>query len=266
MPVFDFSSTPENEKKQDPVCTYTMFRSNEAAASPEKPILILDNSSEQWKHHAIGVFGNQNKRTNFEFREEGSSAYADILQIDARFVSLLKWLGENHIHVRLSGENTVEGYCVYKIREIALGGGTKLSAEDGFLQFMIERLFQSDAPDERITDENLDEMGDDMKLTSIQSITDFMTCAGSTLPDNIRLWARRNLAVAKSHEVSQEERRHAQRALSIMMNIQWKSNYFKAIDPEEARRILDEELYGMEPLKRSFRSIVHTRCLLMDYY
>lgn len=84
-----------------------------------------------------------------------------------------------------------------RIREIALGGGTKLSAEDGFLQFMIERLFQSDAPDERITDENLDEMGDDMKLTSIQSITDFMTCAGSTLPDNIRLWARRNLAVAK---------------------------------------------------------------------
>ena len=57
-----------------------------------------------------------------------------------------------------------------------------------------------------------------MKLTSIQSITDFMTCAGRTLPDNIRLWARRNLAVARSHEVSQEERRHAQRALSIMMN------------------------------------------------
>ena len=48
MPVFDFSSIPENEKKQDPVCTYTMFRSNEAAASPEKPILILDNSSEPW--------------------------------------------------------------------------------------------------------------------------------------------------------------------------------------------------------------------------
>ena len=43
-----------------------------------------------------------------------------------------------------------------------------------------------------------------MKLTSIQSITDFMTCAGRTLPDNIRLWARRNLAVARSHEVSPE--------------------------------------------------------------
>ena len=89
-----------------------------------------------------------------------------------------------------------------------------------------------------------------MKLTSIQSITDFMNCAGRTLPDNIRLWARRNLAVARSSEVSQEERHHAQRALSIMMNIQWKNNYFEAIDPDEARRILDEELYGMERVKQ----------------
>ena len=118
------------------------------------------------------------------------------------------------------------------------------------MQFMIERLFASDAPGEEETDESLEEAGDDMKLTSLQSITDFMNCAGRTLPDNIRLWARRNLAVARSHEVSPEERRHAQRALSIMMNVQWKSNYFESIDPKEARRILDEELYGMERVKQ----------------
>ena len=103
---------------------------------------------------------------------------------------------------------------------------------------------------EEVDDEDQEESGDDMKLTSIQSITDFMNCAGRTLPDNIRLWARRNLAVARSHEVSPEERRHAQRALSMMMNIQWKKDYFEAIDPEEARRILDEELYGMERVKQ----------------
>ena len=56
--------------------------------------------------------------------------------------------------------------------------------------------------------------------------------------------------MAKSHEVTLEERRHAQRALSIMLNIQWKSNYFEPIDPVEARRILDEELYGMERVKQ----------------
>ena len=115
---------------------------------------------------------------------------------------------------------------------------------------MIERLLESNAPAEAEEDENQEEVGDEMKLTSIQSITDFMTCAGKTLPDNIRLWTRRNLAVAKSSEVSQEERHHAQRALSIMLNIQWKNNYFEAIDPVEARRILDEELYGMERVKQ----------------
>ena len=118
-------------------------------------------------------------------------------------------LGENHISVRLSGKNMPDGYAVYKIREIAFGGGTKLSAEDGFLQFMIERLLASDAPEEIAEDEDEEEAGDDMKLTSLQSITDFMACVGRTMPDNIRLWARRNLAVARSHEVSPYERRHA---------------------------------------------------------
>ena len=250
MPVFDFSGASDKKPGVQSECTYTTFQSNEKETSPEKPIMILDNSSRQWKHHSCGIFTNPIKRTSFEFKEKDGTFSADILSIDSRFVSLLKWLGENHINVRLSGQNRENGYAVYKIRETAFGGGTKLSAEDGFLQFMIERLLASSAPAEVIEEEDEEEAGDEMKLTSIQSITDFMTCAGRTLPDNIRLWARRNLAVARSHEVSPEERRHAQRALSIMMNVQWKSNYFEAIDPQEARRILDEELYGMESVKQ----------------
>ena len=248
MPVFDFSGS--TDKKQESICTYTSFRSEETEATWERPMLILDNAKRQWKHHSCGIFTNQAKRTSFEFKEEDGTFEADILRVDARFISLLRWLGENHISVRLSGKNTKEGYAVYKIRETAFGGGTKLSAEDGFLQFMIERLLASHAPEDEQEEDEQEELGDDMKLTSLQSITDFMTCAGRTLPDNIRLWARRNLAVARSHEVSPEERRHAQRALSIMMNIQWKNHYFEAIDPDEARRILDEELYGMERVKQ----------------
>lgn len=248
MPVFDFSGS--TDKKQESICTYTSFRSEETETTWERPMFILDNAKRQWKHHSCGIFTNQAKRTSFEFKEEDGTFEADILRVDARFISLLRWLGENHISVRLSGKNTEEGYAVYKIRETAFGGGTKLSAEDGFLQFMIERLLASHAPEDEQEEDEQEELGDDMKLTSLQSITDFMTCAGRTLPDNIRLWARRNLAVARSHEVSPEERRHAQRALSIMMNIQWKNHYFEAIDPDEARRILDEELYGMERVKQ----------------
>ena len=249
MPVFDFNNSTDNKNPAE--CTYTIFRSNESEPSAEKPILVLDNHIRKWEHHSCGIFTNPVKRTTFEFQEDDGTVSADILTIDARFVNLLRWLGENHIPVRLSGENTENGYAVYKIRETAFGGGSKLSAEDGFLQFMIERLLAGNAPAEELLDEDdEEETGDSMKLTSLQSITDFMTCAGRTLPDNIRLWARRNLAVARSHEVTPEERRHAQRALSIMMNIQWKSNYFESIDPVEARRILDEELYGMERVKQ----------------
>ena len=248
MPVFDFTHTPDDKKPAE--CTYTVFQSNEEKPSVDKPLMLLEKLEETSCHHPIGLLTNPIKKTAFEYDGQNGTVSANILEIDARFVSLFKWLGESHIKVRLSGENTERGYAVYKIREVGFGGDTKLSAEDGFLQFMIERLLASDAPAITEVDEDAEEDGDNMKLTSLQSIVDFMTCAGRTLPDNVRLWARRNLAVARSTEVTAEERRHAQRALSMMMNIQWKSNYFEAIDPVEARRILDEELYGMERVKQ----------------
>ena len=126
MPVYDFKSTPGKTDFAD--CTYTTFQSSESNPSPDCPILVIDNRKKMWPHHSCGIFTNPIKRTTFEFKEESETISADILKIDARFVSLLKWLGENHINVRLSGENRPEGYSVYKIREIAFGGGTKLSA------------------------------------------------------------------------------------------------------------------------------------------
>jgi len=249
MPVFDFKQTTGD--KSQAVCTYETFKSSENIASKEHPIMIIEDKEGVLKHHSNGMFINPIKRTSFEFHDGQEKTSFDIKKIDSRFTSLLKWLGENHIKVKLSGAVTDAGYAVYKIREQAFGDSTKLSSEDGFLQYMIERLLSSDPPsEEQIDEDEKEETGDGMKLTSIQSITDFITCAGNTLPDNIKLWSRRNLAVAKSNEVSPEERRHAQRALSIMMGINWKNNYFESIDPVEARRILDEELYGMEKVKQ----------------
>lgn len=254
MPVFDFNEQEQSNKEV--VCTYTTFRSDEPEATAEKPILVIGNSHGDLEHHLDGAFTNPIKGTCFEIETKSGVISENILKVDLRFVSLISWLGENHIKVRLTGENVESGYAVYKIRETSLGGGTKLSGEDGFLQFMMERLFDSEAPSEEELDEEAIENGDDMKLTSIQSITDFINCAGRTLPDNIRLWARRNLAVAKSGEVTVEERRHAQRALSIMTGIQWKNNYFEAIDPVAARKILDDELYGLESVKQRIMETV----------
>lgn len=247
MPVFDFKNASKESSFE---CTYTTFSSDNKTASPEHPIFVLDNSEHNWAAETIGMFANPYKKTAFEFQTDDGNILSNIIKVDARFTSLIKWLGENRIKVKLSGKNVEDGYAVYRIREIAFNNSQKLSSEDGFLQYMIERLLDSSIVAQDIPDDELDESGDSMKLTSITSISDFLNCAGITLPDNIRLWARRNLAVARSSEVTPEEKRHAQRALSIMLNIQWKSNYFESIDPVEARRILDEELFGMESVKQ----------------
>ena len=250
MPVFDFGA--DSGDKAEAVCTYKTYKSYVSTPTKENPIMVIDDKDHILKHHSNGMFINPIKRTSFEFHDgDNKGPWIDIIKIDSRFTSLVKWLGENHIKVKLSGYPTDEGYAVYKIREQSFGEGKKLSSEDGFLQYMIERLLSCDPPSEdEIDEDDKEETGDGMKLTSIQTITDFISCAGNTLPDNIKLWARRNLAVAKSNEVSPEERRHAQRALSIMMGINWKNNYFESIDPVEARKILDEELYGMEKVKQ----------------
>ena len=219
MLVYDSSAA--SNKPQEFECTYTTFKSDSDTASPDNPILVLDNTEYTWEHNAVGIFSNPYRRTSFEILVDGSTVYGNIIKIDSRFTSLIKWLGENRIKVKLTGENRDDGYAVYKIREIAFNDSQKLSSQDGFLQFMIERLLESSALSEEISDDELDESADNMKLTSLTSISDFLNCAGSTLPDNIRLWARRNLVVARSSEVTPEEKRHAHRALSIMLNIKW---------------------------------------------
>ena len=45
MPVFDFSGASDKKTGVQSECTYTTFQSNEKETSPEKPIMILDNSS-----------------------------------------------------------------------------------------------------------------------------------------------------------------------------------------------------------------------------
>ena len=248
MHVYDSESIANSKSKFE--CTYKTFTSNNQTATPDAPILVLDNLSVAFTNDCVGTFTNPYRKTAFTMQTPDGDVFSNILLIDSRFESLIRWLGENKIKVKLTGENTARGYAVYKIREIAYNNSQKLSSEDGFLQFMIERLLESSALSENISDDELDESGDSMKVTSLTSISDFLNCAGITLPENIRLWARRNLAVARSNEVTPEEKRHAQRALSIMLNIKWKSNYFEAIDPDEARRILDEELFGMERVKQ----------------
>ncbi len=103
------------------------------------------------------------------------------------------------------------------------------------MQFMIETITVQPAlhaETEEEVDAELEVMGDDMKLTSLQSISDFMTCAGRTLTGQYQTCGPEEIwRLHGPRRCPRKSARHAQRALSIMMNVQWKSNYFEAIDP-----------------------------------
>lgn len=43
-------------------CTYTTFKSDNSTASPENPILVLDNSEKQWDETSYGLFTNPYKK------------------------------------------------------------------------------------------------------------------------------------------------------------------------------------------------------------
>lgn len=72
MPVFDFNDVSDERNHAE--CTYTTFRSDAGEATPEQPILLLDNHSRQWKHHSNRCLYQPGERSSFEFEEEVASS------------------------------------------------------------------------------------------------------------------------------------------------------------------------------------------------
>lgn len=261
------ATIPSSGKKRQP--GYEVIYQDSHEADKTHPIMILADPHHVMLHHQVGAFTDPTRRTAFEFVFSGKAASSQILQIDRRFIKLLKWLGQGHIAVKLSGypldSDAAEtahdmkgtalkaGYAVYKIRAVDINSNEILqTANNDFLQLVIRRMLAS-VPKEELTEEAEDEEDQSdtsMLLTDMPAMIDYVNCAEDSLPDNIRNWCHRQIAMVQSNSVSQEEQRHARHALSLMLNIQWQGNYFPSVDPVEARRILNEELYGMQEVKQ----------------
>ena len=254
--IFDFASTRHaSDAGTETAVTYTVYHGTHEHADADHPLLILKNPDKRFVHHIRGDFLNPKRRTAFEYDVEGSGTdrgIADILLLDDRFVPLLEYLGGDRKKVRLSGQAREDGFHVYRIRTIDPSARTNIvTSENAFLQLTIERILLGRMNEDGGREER-EEASDEKeeKLSGISEYETFLSVAGFTVPGSIRTWAEKNLALTRSNTISQEERRHAQRALSMMLNIRWRDSYFESIDPFEARRILDEELYGMERVKQ----------------
>ena len=200
-------------------------------------------------HHIAGGFTNPERSLAFEYYDGGPKFHMSSLNMNAadiRFRKMFSWLGLHHISGRLSGSQEGGLFYVYRVKAVdpPQDGGGLMTIEDNFLQYMIERLRTS------ILQATEEEVPDQMAMSDLPDIINFMDCCADTLPANIRQWARKNIITAGQEGGNPDEKRHAKRALSMMLNIRWKSSYFDPIDPVEARRILDEELYGLEKVKQ----------------
>ena len=103
MPVYDSESIANSKSKFE--CTYKTFTSNNQTATPDAPILVLDNLSVAFTNDCVGTFTNPYRKTAFTMQTPDGDVFSNILLIDSRFESLIRWLGENKIKVKLTGEN-----------------------------------------------------------------------------------------------------------------------------------------------------------------
>ncbi len=238
------------ETGPDPDEVYRIFPAQSKTDLGHKVFLILDvPKGRNVPHRIAGGFMNPDRRLAFEYYDGGAHYHMSSLDMsgaDIRFRRLFSWLGTHHISVRLSGTRDQNSYYVYRIKAVdpPMDGGSLTPFEDQFLQYMIERIRTS------ILQASEEEIPEQLSMTTLPEIINFMDCCGDTLPANIRQWARKNIITAGQEGGNADEKRHAQRALSMMLQVRWRSSYFDPIDPVEARRILDEELYGLEKVKQ----------------
>jgi ATP-dependent Lon protease len=138
--IFDFNKTEDSNISQNgsvtdgSLVTWKIVERDDKELSADCPIMILSEEKEKLPKHVAGVFVNPVRGTSFAYTEgkveadvsgkdkDGRDLNHHILKIDKRFIDLEKWLGENHVSVRLSDESREEGYCVYKIRAVTPDG------------------------------------------------------------------------------------------------------------------------------------------------
>ena len=248
--VFDFhANAPASRGERKNYLETVMHREAPGELiSSDNPFLLLSDRRAQMRHHQRGFFRHPMQGAAFEYRDEEQEQTAGIISADRRLLKVLAWLGEKKLLVRLSGRHTEEGFAVYRIHAVDPTGRTdRPSTGDGMLQLAIRRLLASHIQDE----EEPDDLSEgEIVLTDLPTMTEFLQCAGDSLPPEIRSWAYRNIKLLRSGAISAEERRHAQRALSMMLNIQWRGSYFESVDVARARQILDEAVYGLEQVKQ----------------
>ncbi len=212
--------------------------------------LPAQHESSHVRDTAAGSFsdisGAESSPVRNEEDAEKKTSLAPLSDIDVRIKQLLGELCDDHVRVKLRGFISAgRTFAATQIHILKDPQALKDAMDEEFLQTMIRRLLTS-----QVFPEDAKKDDDSMSFDDFESAQRFARLAGITLPVTIRRWTERTLRALESPLLSADERTHAKRALTMMMNIRWESTDFPPIDPWKAKQILDEELYGLETVKQ----------------
>lgn len=186
---------------------------------------------------------------SLEFKDAGRHLHVmPLTHLDARFGRLLADLADKHVGLEVTGvleAGTLAVRDVSALRRIPQGESLRPMSPN-LLATMVRRL-RTARPQPR---REARPQPAPLSFSRPEEVAEFLSCMEDTLPANVRDWAYQNLALARDGGAGKDEKRHAMRALSLMMGVQWQDAYFEHIDPREARRVLDEELYGLDAVKQ----------------
>jgi len=208
-------------------------------------LMILSLPEQEGITKITGGFSKSGEDFSFEYKLDERLFTLELKALDVRYKKLLEYLSETHYAVKITGEAINLGFQVTKLRAgQAMESDSLKPVSENLIKSMVERLRTS-----QIVPQNPDS-DRSAPITRIPDLRDYVRCTEDTLPENIRDWAHATLRLLDDDTIGADEKRHAQHALSLMMSVQWKTSFFEPIDPHEARRILDEELYGLEEVKQ----------------
>lgn len=202
-----------------------------------------------------GSFSSEFGTHAFEGQDaSGSVRIFPVTHVDPRFQKLVGMLTEEHIAVVLVGEEDADDLAVWDLQAVTElpEGDTQTLVPPDMLEEMLENLRALPEPEAapRIKATPAANTRSRAWLTNVDDVSRYLACMEDTLPANIRTWAYRNLGVVNNDKASKEERRHATRALSLLLSVRWGKASFRRVDPTHARAILDQQLFGLDPVKQ----------------
>ena len=194
----------------------------------------------------VGGFTSDRGSYAFEYKREDKLYRLLVKKLDPRYRRALQWLADQHAAVEIKGEIKNGLYQVTDINaaEEAPKEDSLKKVSSDMVRNMVMHLRTAQLQPRRRSGE------DYYPMTRAEDLKAYFYCVEDTLPENICAWTRRTFNLQADETVGDDERRHALRALSLMLSVQWKSTYFEPVDPVEAQKILDEELYGLAQVKQ----------------